>query len=458
MGSRSDPLESFTQRFQAQFKGEEWREGPPTLLVALSGGLDSLVLLHLLRSLPGLPEMDVRAAHFDHAMRPGSGEDALWVGGVCEEWEVPLDVGRADSPPTSEDQARELRYEFLLGVKENVKARFLLTAHHADDQAETILFRIFRGTGMAGLAGIPRRRHPGILRPLLAFSRATLEEYAAVHGIRPRVDPSNQDRTIPRNFLRHEVIPAVEGAVAPGARESLRRLARLARENEAAWESLLPEILSGLERESDRGIVVVRSALLAYHPAVRARVLRHLLRQQGLNLSEAGTRRLLEFTRGGSSGRVHQLPGGLRFRREFDTFLLEVEDDPGEDLSLTISSPAQGSGEVRVGGRRVEVCWGSVRDDGVETELWVDPDDLVFPLRVRAWAPGDRISLPHGGKKLKKLFREAGVPAGARGRIPVLVDARGRVLWVSGLARSTYSRTESREAPFLIGIRNVDES
>jgi tRNA(Ile)-lysidine synthase len=457
MGSRPDPLEAFTRGFQAQFRGEEWEAGSPTVLVALSGGLDSLVLLHLLRSLPGLPEMDVRAAHFDHAMRPESGEDARWVEGVCLEWDVPLDVGRAHVPPTSEDEARQLRYEFLLGIKDETGARLLLTAHHADDQAETVLFRIFRGTGLAGLAGIPRRRSPGIFRPLLPFRRSTLEEYAAVHGIRPREDPSNEDRSIPRNFLRHEVLPRVEREVAPGAMESLRRLARLARENERAWESLLPGILKGMERESDRGIVVIRSALLAYHPAVRARVLRHLLRRQGLTLSETGTRRLLECTRGGSSGRVHQLPGGHRFCREFDTFLLAVGDGPGEDIPLVISTPEAGSGEARVGGCRVEVSWGSVRNDEVESELRLDPEKLAFPLWIRGWVPGDRISLPYGGKKLKKLFREVGVPAGARGRIPVLVDARGRVLWVSGVAISTFSRTESHEADFFIGTQNVDE-
>jgi tRNA(Ile)-lysidine synthase len=456
MGSLPDPLEAFTESFLAQFKRGVGEESAPVVLVALSGGLDSLVLLHLLRSLPGLPRMEVRAAHFDHTMRPESGDDALWVTDLCQEWGVPLTVGRARQTPASEDEGRQARYEFLLKAKEEAGAHLLLTAHHADDQAETVLFRILRGTGLPGLAGIPRLRSPGIFRPLLPFSRATLEAYAAVHGIRPRVDPSNQDCGIPRNLLRHEILPRVEG-VTPGARESLRRLARLARENEKAWESLLPELLKGLTRESDRGILVVRSALLAYHPAVRSRLLRHLVQGHGLTLTESGTRRLLEFTKGAPSGRVHELPGGLRLRREFDTILLDVGGEVGEDQPLLVSSPRAGSGEARLGGRRVRVVWGPESSGQLESELRLDAEALTFPLRIRGWAPGDRISLPHGGKKLKKLFLEAEVPAGARSRIPVLVDARGRVLWVGGVAVSTLARTEHHKAPFCIGIRNVHE-
>src|SRR5690606_8586295 len=137
------------------------------VVVALSGGLDSVVLLHLLRF--GTART-VCAAHFDHAMRSDSGADALWVSGLCRAWGVPLAAARAEDPPRSEAAARELRYAFLHAAAERFAADALATAHHADDQAETVLFRLARGTGLAGLAGIPARR--GIIaRPLLAFTR-----------------------------------------------------------------------------------------------------------------------------------------------------------------------------------------------------------------------------------------------------------------------------------------------
>jgi len=450
--------EKLVRLFRDQFTGEDWAESGHSVLVALSGGLDSLVLLHLLRFAEGLPGFSLQAAHFDHGMRSGSGADAGWVKGLCQAWAVPLHLGRARSIPASEEEAREFRYEFLLNEKDELRAGWLFTAHHADDQAETVLFRIFRGTGLSGLGGIPRRRAPGIFRPLLPFSRETLEGYASLHGIRPRPDPSNENLSIPRNYLRHRVIPQVEEAVAGGARKSLQRLARLARENEEAWGSLLPEIVEGVAGVTDRGIVVERTALLAYHPAVQGRVLRQLVQSHGLTLSEAGTRRLLEFTRSGASGRCMELSAGLRFCREFDTFLLDTKVGPGEDLPLVIPALDPGSGECNLGGRKFSVFWGTADDEEAEQSAFLAPESLVFPLRIRGWIPGDRISLPHGGKKLKKLFGEGGIPAGARNRIPVLVDAEGRVLWVGGVAVSAGVRAGSHVEPFYIGIRHADES
>ena len=454
----SGPMDTFVQRFQAQFSGEEWSGDAVPILVALSGGLDSVVLLHLLRFGKGLPQVRLQAVHFDHRMRPDSASDAEWVKGLCRGWDVPLHLGLADAISASEEEAREKRYEFLLGVKGEVGARWLLTAHHADDQAETVLFRIFRGTGLPGLAGIPRRRSPGVFRPLLPFSREALEGYASCHGIRHRQDNSNQDESIPRNYLRHRVLPQVEKEVAGGARKSLQRLARLARENEEAWGSLLPGIVEGVMEESDRGIVVVRSALLTYHPAVQGRVVRHLVQRHGITLTEAGTRRVLEFTRTGASGRSVQLPGGLRIRREFDTFLLEELHAPAEDCPLMIPGLEPGSGQANLGGGMLSVSWGKLREEAVDAEALLAPDALAFPLRMRGWIPGDRITLPYGRKKLKKLFAEAGIPAGARNRVPVLVDAEGRVIWVSGVAVSVSARPGSHEAPFIIGIRHVDQS
>jgi tRNA(Ile)-lysidine synthase len=457
-GSAGSHRTDLPNRFRQEVgEWERLREGE-RLVVALSGGLDSLVLLHLLRFCPGLPTFPLHAAHFDHRMRPDSGDDASWVSGLCRAWDVPLLHGIADSPPATEERAREMRYEFLLQAREEVGASWLLTAHHADDQAETVLFRVLRGTGLRGLGGIPRWRRPGILRPLLSFSREELEAYARAEGIRPREDASNSDLSISRNYIRRIGLPGLEGWVAPGARKSLVRLARLARENETAWESIIPGLLDDLVAEEDGGVFIVRSAFLAYHPTVRARLLREVLRRHGVNLSEAGTRGALEFTRTGASGRSISLPGGLRLSREFDRLRLAPGPEPGEDKPLVLPGAQKGSGELMLWGKRYEVRWGGPEARDMEHLVSLSVDLLEFPLRLRAWVHGDRISLPYGTKKLKKLFNEAGVAAGERDRVPVLVDASGNVLWVMGVATSDRARPRGSETPFLIGMENVHQT
>lgn len=450
--------ESLPARFREELgKPPGPREGDG-LLIALSGGLDSVVLLHLLRFGGDRRKFRIHAAHFDHRMRGSSGGDAQWVRGLCRAWDVSLSMGEAHHPPGSEEEAREMRYDFLVKARRETGSRWLLTAHHADDQAETVLFRVLRGTGLRGLGGIPRHRRPGILRPLLSFSRIELEAYSRRQRIRVREDPSNADRSIARNYLRCVGLPGLEEAVAPGARRSLLRLARLARENEEAWDSILPGLLTGMVGVEDRGVFIVRSAFLAYHPSLGGRLLREVFRRRGVNLDEAGTRVVLEFTRTGSSGRSVRLPGGYRFLREFDRFLLSEGTEAGEDRPLLLADPKEGSGEVTVGGRTYRVRWGAEAPREMFHVVALSAHRLEFPLRMRGWAPGDRIRLPVGTKKLKKVFGEAGIAAGERERIPVLVDASGDVVWVVGVAVSISARPDGDEAPFIIGMGNVQQS
>jgi tRNA(Ile)-lysidine synthase len=359
--------------------------------------------------------------------------------------------------PNSEEEARDARYAFLLEALRERGPGLLLTGHHADDQAETVLFRILRGTGLRGLAGIPRFRPPGLLRPLLPFSRASLESYAETHGIRYRDDPSNQDRSFARNQIRLGVLPGLEKGPAPRAREALLRLALVARENEEAWRSLMPGLLSQVLVEKDGNPSLSRAELLAMHPGVRARVLREAMRGLGVQLDHVGTRTLLEFTRTGASGRELSLPGGFRIRREFDSFLLVEDRSPDKDAPLVLPGPGEGMGRAVVGGRTWEVRWGMTEPEDDGRTFGAPVASLRFPMRVRRWAPGDRIQLPYGSKKLKKLFLEARVPLSERDRMPVLVDARGHVLWVVGLRMSDVSRVPGEPDSFFVGMSDVHQ-
>lgn len=456
MGSGPGGRGGLADRFARRVISDGLVASGETVVVALSGGLDSSVLLHLLRFTPGLATYRLVAGHFDHGMRPESGEDRRWVRGLCRAWDVPLWIGCAESGLGSEEDAREARYEFLHAVREKEEARWLLTGHHSDDQSETVLFRIIRGTGLRGLAGIPETRDPGVYRPLLPFSRSQLSDYALDQGVPFLQDRTNSNLAYPRNFLRHRILPQLREGPAPGVGESLIRLARLARENEDGWRSLYPHLLDGVLVEENGDIFIVRSGLLAYHPAVQSRLLREIFARSGIELDEAGTRAAVEFTRTGASGGGLSLPAGFRLVREFDGFRLEGTRPPVESERLVIPGPESGSGEVSVGGVRFQVEWGPDEPHGCDATCGMQTLGLDFPLVMRGWEPGDRIQLPYGTKKLKKLFAEARIPMGQRSLTPVLYDSGGRALWVVGVAVSTLVQGQKGPGTFFFGIRNVD--
>ncbi len=423
------------------------------LLVALSGGIDSVTLLHLLRFHAAHLQLRLSAAHFDHRMRNGSEADAAWVRGLCAAWGVPLHEAAAQQPLHSEAEARAARYAFLEHAAAEAGASLIVTAHQADDQAETVLFRLVRGSGLAGLAGIPARRGM-IVRPLLPFRRADIVAWARAARLSHREDATNRDARYARNIIRHAVLPALERA-RPGATRAVLRLAQEAAAAEAAWNVLLDEVLEHVvvERSSD-AISLARDRLLGYHWPIRARVLRRVLGQLGQTPGRAGTLALLTFTRDGASGRAVELAGGLRFERHFERFVAKRVapiERAETNVPLVIPQPTQGRGDAVIGGHRVRVQWSDdTRTDPDAASF--DPTAVRFPLELRAWQPGDRIRLAGGTRKLKKLFTERRVERTLRQCIPVLVQADGRVLWVSGVARAAGTEPRSGGPVFQIRV------
>lgn len=436
-----------------------------TIVVAVSGGLDSCVLLHMLRfpdeqsPLPAgsIPRSTrLVAAHFDHRMRPGSAADALWLQGLCAAWKVELITAAALHPPSSEAEARSARYMFLEDVRRASGARSVATAHHADDQAETVMFRLVRGTGPAGLEGVRRARADGVWRPLLDVWRDDLVAYAHRAGLAWRDDPTNAELGFARNALRHRILPELEKWVAPNAKRALVRFAAGAVHDEEGWESLMPGLIDALRPErGSEGVRFDRTGLLALHPAVRARVLRALARELGLRVGSDVTELAVDFAASADSGRAIDMGGSVVLRRELDRLaLIRPPDRLPEDRALRIPGAGPGSGHVMLAGRRMRVAWG---DDAVANAIRVErfpADTLQFPLTVRAWEDGDRIRTKAGSRKLKRMFLEARIPAPERRSVPVVTDGNGDVLWVPGVARAAAEEEESPPGanPFPIGV------
>jgi tRNA(Ile)-lysidine synthase len=460
------------------------------LVVAVSGGMDSLVLLHLLHfGIDGTGTTPLHRrlhpAHFDHGMRPESAGEAESLADLMERWGLPLHHERAPEPPASETEARHLRYDFLRRFRASVDAGWIATGNHADDQRETVLFRILRGTGIRGLRGMRPLTPPDLLRPLLWRSRAELRAVGEAAGLEPVEDPSNRALSFARNRIRHEILPRLE-EVHPGAGEGLLRLSRLAELHPDALRLLLePHLDRVVESEAPGGflsepggwITISRPALLAFPDPVRSFLIRALAERAGVTLSEAGTAAALEFITAGSSGGRHELPGGVTLLRDFDRF--HVSRDPetrvdgahepeeGPLASLHLPDPRMpGAGTLRVGRREYRIRWGPDEGMGFAGEagavapgrarLRRGPEGAPTPLTLRGRLPGDRARHGAGRKPLGKLMGELRIPSFRRDELPLLVDASGLVIWIPGHWRSPFGGSGGDEESWTIEVEHVD--
>jgi tRNA(Ile)-lysidine synthase len=450
---------SLEARFAAHFRSLRLERAGP-LVVAVSGGCDSVTLLFLLRFCLREPHLRLVVAHLDHAMRPGSEGDARWVAGLCAAWQLPLVRHRLPHPPRGEAEARVERYAFLRRAAADQGARYILTAHHADDQAETVLYRALRGAGLAGLGGMAAVSDSGVVRPLLPFWREEIERFARARDVRWRSDPTNRSPDVVRNRIRLSLLPWLEREVAPGARRSLVSLAALAREAEATLEREAERAACEVAHEEKGVVVLARPRMRDYDSATGSRILRKLLRRFGVVLSRTGTRTALQFITDAASGRELQLPGGVRIRLEFEVARIAGEGPPPEDVPFQLTleqAAARVQGSATIGGQCFGVAAGVApwqRTDAPEpAERAALPlAALCFPLTLRGWQPGDRMATAGGTKTLKKLFLEHRIPRSQRHCTPVLVDAQGSVLWVVGIPRAPVFAPRPGEEALLLTV------
>jgi len=414
--------------------------------VAVSGGVDSICLLHVLQSLPELA-LELTVCHLDHGLRGESRSDAEFVREVCIRLELPylsarLEVGsyaRANHL-SLEMAARELRYaELRRMVAERGLVRVAL-GHTRDDQVETVLLRILRGTGLEGLAGMAAAREGGLfVRPLLGVSRAEILAYAADNGLDWVEDATNRETDILRNRVRHVLLPALRAEYNPGVDRALLGLSALAREAGSYFDHDLDAVWPELKVEPARGgLIFSAPGLAGLSPPLGRLALRRLLALAGGDpgrLSFAATRRIGEFTQG-TGGPRRSVPGGFTLaRRNRHLFLGRVRS-----AAPYPPRPLPVPGEAGLpDGRLIRAAWwlGNLPDwsDVLRKVAFLDGESLSLPLAVRSRRPGDRFHpLGLGGaKKVKEALIEAKVPREEREAVPIVTDSRDRVVWVAGL-------------------------
>lgn len=396
------------------------------LLCAVSGGADSMCLLHLLVS----GGYDVAAAHFEHGIRgEESLRDAAFVEGWCEERGVPFVLGHGDAPKYAaehslslEEAARELRYSFLFKTAKELGAARILTAHNRDDNAETLLFNLTRGSGAAGLCGIPRERGL-ILRPLLHTGRAEIEAYLRENAVPHVEDSTNGSDDYTRNLIRHQIVPLLR-QINPRFSEAAARTAALLDRDEDFLSGLAADFLA---RELRDGSLPLAS-LNALHPAVASRAVRRLFPGISMERCEA----VLDFCRDSEYGLL-QLPGHTLRREQGRLYLT-----PGEEIRIQTRRLLPGdSAEIPELGLRAEsaLCryHGEIHD--LFKTSYLKYEIVSTGLFLTGRRPGDTIRPVGRGvsKKLSALFKEAGYTKAERDACLILRDEKGPLL-VRGLA------------------------
>ena len=404
---------------------------PGPLVVAVSGGADSVALLLLLSSLAPDLGLDLHVAHFDHRLRPrASAKDAAFVADLAQSHGATIRIGRADRRPTSEDDARELRYAFLRRAAQETGATLIATGHTQDDQAETVLLHATRGSGLAGLAGM-RPKRDDIVRPLLHIGRADTVTICADAKIAPREDSSNRDLRYARNRIRRRVLPELE-RINPQARAALARLAEAAAEvsddRRDAAERALAAATTGdrIDLQALAGPHRDDALALAWHRAT------------GRPLSSGHRRALggLVATYDGSA--ALDLPGG-RALREYGRLRIRTTGSAAGPAE-PVDRPEQLLDLDRV------VEWGgwTIRlraSEPAADVLAVRAPDAALVVRSRR--PGDRIA----GRlriKVQDLFTDAKVPARERAGHPLVATVAGEVWWVVGLKHASAEASGGR--------------
>lgn len=433
------------------------------VLVAVSGGPDSVALAHALHLLA--PELGVRLHlfHLDHGLRGEAGAaDARWVAEFAARRGLPFTVRQAHVAAEAarhggvEAAGRAVRYRELQRVAAATGARRVAVGHNRDDQAETLLLRLLRGAGRRGLGGMApvRPLGPGsapgttLIRPLLAIARAEIEAFCAAEQLDPRTDPTNAEPLYARNRIRLELLPFLRERFNPQVAARLADTAAVLRAEDDYLDAAAQAALAGLGLPPGQ---VPAAALLGVHPALRRRMVRILAGQAGVALDLGHVEAILDLcTTTGTT--ATSLPGGWQAVAEYGllTFL-----SPGPGAAATAAPvPLPVPGQVDALGWRFTAALAPAPDGtgapaGVHPEagdralaLELDPARLPGALAVRTWRPGDRLYPVGmtGSKKLQDLFVDLKVPRTRRGRVPLLV-AGDAVLWAVGL------RSDRRFAP-----------
>ena len=450
--ANTDKPEQLQAEVQVALAAASVRPGD-RLVVGVSGGVDSVVLVDILHQLSGPLGLSLHVAHLDHGLRPDSAEDASFVAALSRKLDLPVTVEALDVAALARERGlslehagREGRRDLWRRVQQRTQARWIVLGHHADDQAETVLLRLLRGTGITGL-GAMRPLSGSILRPLLAVRRTDIQQYASERGLCVREDPSNRDVAFARNRVRHELLPQLKARHNPAVVAALNRAAHLAQTDDDYLEGVSRQVAASLLRRRSEACLTLDAVVLrGYHMAVQRRVLRQYIQELAQHLPGgfSAVELLLGRLNASTTGMV-QVTGDIWAEDTGAELILRRGFAPPVALPLAVpgwtSCPGR-SGSVQTSVVTPE-AFGALRD-GLSSHRVAFDARAGAGLCLRSPRPGDRLrplGMSGHHKKLSDCFIDAKWPRILRGDALLLTRCEPdhgteEVLWIPGLMRS----------------------
>lgn len=430
------------------------------IVVGFSGGADSMVLLHILNNLKDKLGFEVSAAaHINHGLRGAHAkEDADFCERICKMWNVPFYLKEADVNSVAqslslsvEEAGRKVRYSFFNEVLEKTDSNKLATAHHKNDQAETILYNLIRGTGVRGFGGIKPIRDNCFIRPLLCAAREEIESYILKNNLEYRIDLTNDEVIYTRNRIRHELIPYIRDNFNSGIIDALDRMGQVAREEDEFLTDYCSKQITQYVSVKDNRVGLSLS-FLDNPPAIKKRLLRAAVEKLKKGLKDISYKHIedgIRLAEESQSGSKIVLPENICIFKNFDTIdIYEVSDEKPID-SFDFSIPAPGLVHLDSLNTTIETSVLSgdqiknINPGGDPLSVFIDKAKVKGQLRVRQRKNGDRF-MPFGltgTKKLKDYFIEKKVPRYERDCIPLVVDDEN-IVWVVGYSISDLYRID----------------
>ncbi len=416
-------------------------------MIAVSGGPDSVSLCHLLHRLRHIHNVELIVGHVHHGLRGEEADaDASFVKDFAKRLELPVSLRQVDVSSwrkrhggSLQMAARAVRYQCLRQVMDDTGAGKLALGHNADDQAEEVLLRLFRGAGQRGLTGMPACSRDGVIRPLLGCYRHEIIAYLENHALAYRQDSSNLKPYCQRNLLRLELLPRLQESFNSRISPTLLRTSKILKEEEEFWESLVKSWLNrhSSEQESGGRSLPIK-VMLKTHPAMQRRLLRRVVELVRGDLKGFGfnhTESLMRLCRSSAANSQIDLPGVLVAEKNYDWLTVTRRHEMVTDFMYEIPGP--GIHQLPLLNHRMELKFlaADVKPQfGPEPGAAImDRDRVSLPIFLRPRKPGDRFRpLGMGGtKKVKDFFIDLKVPKSQRPQIPILCS-KDHILWIVG--------------------------